>query len=787
MKNNYFFYLFLLIYGVSFSQEKEFNNKAKIVTILEDYFSLERETIHLHLNKTVFLTDEDIWFGGYIINRKKSLPHFSSNIFIVFYDENGTQISEQLVFGSSGSFTGKINLDQKLKSGNYYIHAYTNWMNNFNEDESTVAKVTLINTSEGVKNFKRLNKNSLEINLTPEGGNFINGIENTLGISLLDCRGNTIDSITGNLETVDNKFIKSFTLNQFGYGKTIIPISDKKLKVSFYYQNEKIEKTLPSYADIGIGITINNFKKNETIINIKTNSATQKKLIHKKLFLLIHQDEKSLIEEFNFDNHTEKNFLIDNTKLFKGINTVRIIDEDLNQWCERVFYVNNSTNEEERKIHLSQSNHTSGNIEYIGYSDYKDAIISISTLPYETLGYNNYKIPIEVGLTVNPYLEKPLENGEYFFTNKSRMKNFELDLVLLNQNKTKYNWNNMRINKPQTNFSFDVGLAIKGKIDDKIKDKTSHKVKFLSFHHQIYIQSDVNEKGEYLIDNFAVPDSTKIDLSLLKLPNFDKIETNLNYQLLNRSRPFYKPLSFLLPSTCSDTLYETVVLEYPEIKSDIIKLEEVKVQNLTQKKKLKYDNKYGNFNLRGYKVEPRDESRTILEYLSINGFSVSRINGEVTITTKSSRSFTGGTSGVNVFVDGRQLFFYQELDFMFLSEIDEIYLNPHAILPGINNNQGIIKIYTKKIFKYEGKNDTFKTLITKGFSKHEKFKGIDYLNINQKGFDNYGVIGWNPTIVTDETGHFKFDIENFNKMKSKVIIEGITIEGEIIQQELIIN
>ena len=112
-------------------------------------------------------------------------------------------------------------------------------------------------------------------------------------------------------------------------------------------------------------------------------------------------------------------------------------------------------------------------------------IISISTLPYETRGYNNYKIPIEVGLTVNPYLEKPIENGEYFFTNKSRMKNFELDLVLLNQNKTKYNWNNMRINKPQTNFSFDVGLAIKGKIDDKIKDKTSHKVKFLSFHHQL--------------------------------------------------------------------------------------------------------------------------------------------------------------------------------------------------------------------------------------------------------------------------------------------------------------
>src|SRR5205814_1249210 len=152
----FFPYLFTLFAAqIIFCQTDPTENKAKISSVLENYFDLEREAIHLHTNKTTFLTNESVWYQGYIIDRKSNKPFFTSNVFVVLYSEKGNKISDKLIYANDGAFSGKFDLNKDLHSGIYYIRVYTNWMNNFSENESTLQKITIINPLEGAKNYKK--------------------------------------------------------------------------------------------------------------------------------------------------------------------------------------------------------------------------------------------------------------------------------------------------------------------------------------------------------------------------------------------------------------------------------------------------------------------------------------------------------------------------------------------------------------------------------------------------------------------------------------------------------
>ena len=65
---------------------------------LINYFKLDRENIHLHLNKTIYSTNETVWFKGYIIEKKESKLNFlTTNVHVRLLDSNKKEIFEQCV------------------------------------------------------------------------------------------------------------------------------------------------------------------------------------------------------------------------------------------------------------------------------------------------------------------------------------------------------------------------------------------------------------------------------------------------------------------------------------------------------------------------------------------------------------------------------------------------------------------------------------------------------------------------------------------------------------------
>lgn len=758
--------------------------KKQIQDKLSSYFLLERENINLHLNKTTFLTNEKIWFKGYVLNRKTHQPFYNTtNVFALLYDEKGNKVFEKLLFANNGTFTGKFELTEKLHSGYYYIQVYTNWMNNFIENESTIQKINIINPTEGalIENSSP-DLETLELKLNPEGGNLIKGFSNIVGVKLSDCFGKTSNNAEVEIQNNNGDILQTIKLNQFGFGKFEIVPSNNLVKTVCFINDKKIESFLTTASDTGFSLEINSFTfPDKTIFKIKTNSETIPILENKPVYLVVNQDDKNSVIPLKLNSQNLEQVLsILNENLFEGINTIRIIDSNLNQWCERNIYVYPNKN---KAISILLNSKKNGKIKMVGYSEYANANISISILPEETKAQE-----IEDNLfytaTINPYINETLNEVKYYFTEPSRKQFYELDLALLNQRKPKYEWKNIISNPPKSNYSFDIGLTIKGTVNQELKDKDAYKVRLYSIMDLILVLSDINEKNEYKFENIAVSDSTVVDLSLLKSPELNTVSSNFVTQVINRNKPFTK--AFSIPySDCKKTQnynYSTL-FDLPKFNGDIINLKDVVVKS-KPKKVLVNENKFGNSNLRGYKIEENNTSNLLL-FIEQNGFNVNRTStGDVLITSRQISSIFGARPTPEVFIDDRVLpFSFAELDLMDMSEIDEIYINANAIVPTSRNKQGIIKIYRRKNFTTKSIVKSVPFLIKEGFESNSSFKNNDYESFASKGFENFGIVDWCQTILTDEKGDFLFEFQDANLKNYKVIIKGVTLDGELINKE----
>ncbi|WP_333878465.1 hypothetical protein [Flavobacterium sp.] len=780
--------LFFLLTALSTlcAQNNATDDKAKIASVLENYFDLEREAIHLHLDKSTFINNEAVWYQGYIINRKTNKPYFTTNVFMVLYDENGNPVSEKLQYASNGIFFGKIELGPKLKSGLYYIQAYTNWMNNFSENESTVTKIHVINPNEGLKNYAKINAETLTLKLTPEGNSYVLGIPNQMAIQLQDCRGNAPENTEVQLQNDKNEILRTIKLNPFGYGKfEIIPTQDN-LKISLNYKDKIIEKRVPTPEAVGYTLDINNFTvEGKTIIKIRSNQTTVNSVGAHKLYLAVHQDQKYSLYDVTLNPSThETEMVLNSAELFEGINTVRLIDNNLKQWAERLIYI---SPKRETSFSVTKNKNAGGKIKLIGYSAYQNSSLSISVLPMETKSLNNNSII--AGLTINPYLTTALENANYYLNNPGRLQRYELDLVLLHQEKTKYDWETMKIGSPKAHYTFDIGITLKGKIDESISKKPHHKAKLVSFKDFIMMQSDITEQGDYHFDHILLADSTYVSMSLQKLPEFESIKTEIRPQVIGRKRSFNKPFKNTL-SLCADEENIEYITDFdlPKLSAEIIQLEEVKVES--KKKKLTYENRLGNGSLRAFKIDENVHFRDILSFIEANGFTVRRNRGDVTITTKIRAAINqAATSIPDVYIDERALLSFDELDMMTSDEVDEIYLDPNAIVAGMNNRFGIIKIYRKKGVpaNYKDRPDPNSFYIKDGFARYFGFENVDYTAMQSVGFENFGLIHWIPKIKSEDNGQFYFEIDNYNLKTGKFIIEGMTAEGQFFHEERVID
>ena len=182
----------------------------------------------------------------------------------------------------------------------------------------------------------------------------------------------------------------------------------------------------------GISLDVNSYAfADKTAVKIRTNKASLEAFVGKPLYIVIHKDEKATVLSINFDeSNTEQPVILPDSDFFEGVNTIRILDSDLNQLAERLVYKFPASS---LNAQISKTNDDNGTVEFSGKINNPNMNLSISVLPLETKSlYDNEDI--YSGLLLSPYLAGHQKtNAKKYFNNISRASRYEMDLFLLNQ------------------------------------------------------------------------------------------------------------------------------------------------------------------------------------------------------------------------------------------------------------------------------------------------------------------------------------------------------------------
>jgi hypothetical protein len=773
-------------------------DKEYIKKSLENYFNLDRENIHLHLNKNEFLTSENIWFKGYIANRKQTNATIkTTNIQVALLNDKGEKIDDYLFFANNNSFSGNINLTERYPTGRYYLQVYTNWMNNFTEDESSTYPITITNIDENNKLITANKSNSINISIFPEGGMLVANTKNSIGINVSNDHGKALSETQAWLVNSKKEKLMLLTLNELGHGRFDFFHTTDDFYILVESGDKVVEKQLPQANAIGITLVANSYiYDKKTIFSAKTNSETIEKLQNQALYLVIHQDDKSHIVDLKLSkNKLEDTFELSNDILFSGVNYLRIVDSNGIQYAERIVYnnVQTITNNFEIKDITKDKN----TITLAAQTTQNNYNVSIAVQP----NYNNPEVltrSIISDLLVNPYLTTPMAIDRQSLSNQATMKQkHDLDLVLLNQNKHKYEWKNIMANPPKKIYVNENGLTIVGNINESLKNYEDYKVRMYSINNLLMEFADVNKNGHFEFNNLYLPDSIPVHFTFYKKNNLKEVNINYTTKIKTKNTDFthsYSPKLHDAPVEIIADSISPIILE-----KRAIKLKEV----LAKKESLKHLNELGGLTFnkymqKAYKVRPSDLGRTVLSYLNSNGFGV---RNTIPIAITSNRNIREAndsmlmqhpsgralgsvlTNRTIVYLDNLPLMDLDRLFNFFMEDLEEIYTDNRPNI--IEGALGVIKLYSKSL--PDNRKSINSIILANGYSNSRPFTPEDAFVTNDSNYKNINCIYWHDNIESNANGIANIDIPNTTFKEVKLVIEGISNQGQLISDSQIIK
>lgn len=779
--------LLLSITFISFSSNSQDLKNVKNSYL--EYFKFPRETVFLHTNKTTYIKGEEMWFKIYAYDRKNNLSSkTTSNIYLGIYDENGKQLDKKIFLAKDGVANGNIAIDSSFTSGNYYLKTYTNWMKNFKESDAFIQKIKIIDPETEEKISKKINSKEYDIQFLPEGGYLLNNIKNSVGIKAINDKGKgTVAS--GIIINSNGNEVASFKSNIFGIGKfTFTPISGEtysaRIKLSNY--KELIEK-LPVAENVGVAMTVNNLHKEKVIINLSLNNKSLKLFKDKEYKIFIHKDGKAQIIPCTIDKK-EKRIVIDKKGLYKGVNIITVFNEERKPILERMFF--NSSNMNNKEIVLSKKQVQGDSIIYQLTSELleKESLnASISVLPKETISYKQEHSIISA-FYLKPYLKGTIENPQYYFTNTDRKKEYELDLLLLTQGWSAYNWDNIINFPPKPNFKYENGISIHGFVNNNMNKVNSLFLYPTELNSAKFIPTDTNGKFE-LIDFYPV------------------IGENIKFSYINKRNKTRKPgialsfLKYMQKDSINVDSYEKFISYYTNknkalttlIDNESEVLDEIVLKaNLEKEKRKKY-----RLPFRGklYNVD-RAMAETyfnLSDFLNNNGFVVSDIGLNPTALGQTSIRHNSPRRGPVVFyLNGGQINDFNILANRPLDEFEDIYIdatpnvNMASVGGGVATFVVVVKLFTRRtnLFVNKPNSRINNTTVTYGFQPTKKFYTPKYFSYNTDTFKDYGIIHWEPSVNFKNLEAFNLTTINTGLKEIDFYIEGITSNGDLISQSI---
>ena len=754
-----------------------------------------KEKMHIHFDKQLYNQEETIWYKLYLLAEYMPSP-LSKNVYVNWYDTEGKMLRQTVAPLFQATAKGSFDIPTDYKGEFVRVKAYTSWM--LNDDTSFIYQRDIpINKGIPVAKIKPVRKTRLE--LFPEGGNLVYGIDEKIAFKASDQQGRPV-MVKAQLMNQKNQVLDTLRVKHDGMGFFFLkPLPEEQYRVDWideYGMKGSTQLTGIQKEGLSLSITGTNDK---ALIQVERTAKVPENM--QQLYLLVHMNERPMYKlRLNMTAKTVINTAVPIEELQTGILQFSLFTNDWIPLEERILFVNNRMHEFNSKINpgIVSLEKRGKNILEILVSDTAAANMSISITDAELSGEEQHTIFSD--FLISHQLRGYIHNPAYYLKSDADTITARLDLVMLTNGWRRFDWDKLKAATqpvlkyaPETEFiklkgkvyGMESGRAVGPELLNVImkgKDSSSS-VYFIpiqkdgTFDEPLSIFFDTarvyynfNDKnktgfvGQVQLGNGLLRKEPGSTIRIDQMPVFQVWSDSIG---LARMNLFLQEQEKLRRSMATATLEEVVVKA--KIKDPIKVLDEKYASGLFSGGDA-YSFDLANDNMPG--------ALNVLSYLQgkVAGLQISGSGAQM------SMSWRGGTPSLYLNEMITNVDMVQSIPITDIAYIK--VMRPPFFGSGGGGADGAIAIYTKKggdVQRNDPNKKGMESTILAGYSKFKEFYNPVYTKEPAYEADTRSTLYWNPYILTNKKTP-RFRVEFYNNDFSKkllVVLEGINSEGRM--------
>ena len=775
MKNKLTVFTLLLCF-IGWAQDKSSTSDELEKTYLE-YINIPREVIFVHLNKGLYVKGEALAFNAYVFEKQtKQLSESTTTLYCEILDNDQNRVGVKMLKVVNGTVSNQFDISEEYKPGTYTFKAYTNWLRNFPENNHFEANFTVVDREELNNNYEYNEVENIDAQFLPEGGHLLEGVINTVGVVVKKENGRAFKNASGYILENDKKITEFYT-NHLGIGiLTMKPKLGVNYKAVLKLTNHNVEFDFPIVRERGVSLAVNS--EDQIIIQLNTNESTLESIKGNTYKVMVHNGSKSFVIDTQLEDY-KTILIIDKDQLDEGIQIITVFNEKNVPILERLLFIHKEKNRayvSKATVSKRRTDSVFFNLEFAniindstGYSK-----LSVSILPQETLAYEENS-DIYSQIYLKPYVKGEIEKAPYYFNKINRKKKYELDLLLLTQGWSSYSWDSIFKKDQQIKYVFETGITARL----EIKKRNHRKFMIHKLQHTNLDVIEIPKNEESFKVNGLFP-KEKEQLLLSYINSSGKIKrTSLNAYFSPSSIPSFNKSSDLgfaiLPTIKVDS--EPFFEDAEELETIVINADKIRERNLknTSRGTVDYFNDF------------KRNSTQLVTYLSNRGYRTSNYNGQF-ILEDPRRSSNGPPI---IVIDGA---IYRDtsvlINFTF-DQVDyiEIFRNGTGAPQYKRPNQGdVIKITTNPKLRRKISLDRISEFsFPIHYSSNKEFYKPKYSLINSDFYNYYAVYDWKEELSISNSNNVNFSCRYNGSQAFKLIIEGVTSNGQLIHEVIDLN
>ena len=460
----------------------------------------QQEKAYLHFDNTAYFQGDVIWFSAYVVNASTQSPAPSKVLYVELLSPNGVVLKQLKLKVENGRASGSIPLVDvsteearairgvtALPSGFYEVRAYTRTMLNF-DDAGVFSRVFPVyeapkkdgdysnptmqrwNNPYDMQRPEAEKVKSLSVTFYPEGGNMVMGVPCRIAFKAIGANGQGVEA-SGSIDQ-DEQGPTILTTLHDGMGYFTFTPTKKRHNAEFTYEGKKYSFRLPEPIDEGYALYIDNLRAGQLRGQLKGYAGCPDELLG---VMLINKGTVCYFDTLSIQGGVAS-INIPKEKLPTGVHQLTLFNAKGQVFAQRQLFVNNGI--EAGTIHIST---TASNYEpfapvVLGVQttapggNPMPATISLAVRDRQDLG-TMYSDNLLTNMLLSSELKGYIHKPEYYFESNDATHTRALDLLMMTQGWTRYNWKQMaRVEPFYIKHYVEDGLVIDGCVLGRMKD-----------------------------------------------------------------------------------------------------------------------------------------------------------------------------------------------------------------------------------------------------------------------------------------------------------------------------